>query len=89
VSDNPYRLPQTVVPNRYRLVLEPDLAGATFSGTVSIDVTARDSVDLVKLNAAELDIASVQHQRHGHTVPPRAGHRATGARRDRSTSERP
>ncbi|HEY5424286.1 MAG TPA: hypothetical protein VIK05_12470, partial [Ilumatobacteraceae bacterium] len=60
MSDNPYRLPQTVVPNRYRLVLEPDLAGATFSGTVSIDVTARDSVDLVKLNAAELDIASVQ-----------------------------
>jgi len=60
VSDNPYRLPQTVVPNRYRLMLEPDLAGATFSGTVSIDVTARDSVDLVKLNAAELDIASVR-----------------------------
>src|SRR3954468_15230342 len=60
VSDNPYRLPQTVVPSRYRLMLEPDLAGATFSGTVSIDVTARDSVDLVKLNVAELDIASVR-----------------------------
>src|SRR3954453_3806465 len=60
VSDNPYRLPQTVVPRHYRLALEPDLAGATFSGTVSIDVTARDSVDLVKLNADELDIASVR-----------------------------
>src|SRR3954454_825986 len=60
VSDNPYRLPQTVVPSRYRLMLEPDLAAATFSGTVSIDVTARDSVDLVKLNVAELDIASVR-----------------------------
>src|SRR3954466_9173142 len=60
VSDNPYRLPQTVVPRHYRLALEPDIAGATFSGTVSIDVTARDSVDLVKLNVAELDIASVR-----------------------------
>src|SRR4051794_16342126 len=60
VSDNPYRLPQTVVPRHYRLALEPDLAGATFSGTVSIDVTARDSVDLVRLNAAELDISSVR-----------------------------
>src|SRR4029078_13541080 len=60
VSDNPYRLPQTVVPSRYRLMLEPDLAGATFAGTVSIDVTARDSVDLVKFNVADLDISSVR-----------------------------
>ena len=40
-----YRLPHTVLPSRYRLVLEPDLASATYSGTVSIDVTASDSVD--------------------------------------------
>ena len=33
VSDNPYRLPHTVVPSRYRLVLEPDLDAATFAGT--------------------------------------------------------
>jgi puromycin-sensitive aminopeptidase len=60
VSDNPYRLPHTVVPSRYRLVLEPDLDNATFAGTVSIDVTAVDEVASVALNADELDIASVR-----------------------------
>jgi len=38
VIDHPYRLPRTIVPNRYTLVLEPDLAGASFTGTVQIDV---------------------------------------------------
>ena len=59
MSDNPYRLPHTVLPSRYRLVLEPDLAAASFTGTVSIDVTASDAVQSVALNADELDITSV------------------------------
>ena len=63
MSDNPYRLPHTVVPSRYRLVLEPDLDNATFAGTVSIDVTAVDEVASVALNADELDIASVRDRR--------------------------
>jgi puromycin-sensitive aminopeptidase len=41
-------------------MLEPDLAGATFSGTVSIDVTASDAVPSVELNADELHVTSVQ-----------------------------
>jgi puromycin-sensitive aminopeptidase len=60
VSDNPYRLPHTVVPSRYRLVLEPHLDNATFSGTVSIDVRASEAVEQVALNADELDISSVR-----------------------------
>ena len=40
-------------------MLEPDLANATFTGTVSIDVTASDHVERVMLNADELQIASV------------------------------
>ncbi len=56
VSDNPYRLPHTVLPSRYRLVLEPDLGGASFAGTVSIDVTASAAVQSVALNADELEI---------------------------------
>jgi puromycin-sensitive aminopeptidase len=60
VSDNPYRLPHSVVPSRYQLVLEPDLAEASFAGSVSIDVTANEAVQSVALNADELDIASVQ-----------------------------
>ncbi len=59
MSDSPYRLPHIVVPSRYRLSLEPDLGSATFTGTVSIDVTSTEPVESVALNADELDIASV------------------------------
>ncbi|HEY7627957.1 MAG TPA: M1 family metallopeptidase [Ilumatobacteraceae bacterium] len=59
MSDNPYRLPRTVLPRRYRLELEPDLDGASFLGTVSIDVVATDSVESVVLNADELEIHEV------------------------------
>jgi len=34
-----YRLPTSVRPHAYRLVLRPDLAAATFSGDVEIDLT--------------------------------------------------
>jgi puromycin-sensitive aminopeptidase len=60
VTDNRYRLPRDVAPSRYRLVLEPDLAAATFAGTVSIDVEASAAVTEVQLNADELDIDKVQ-----------------------------
>lgn len=56
---SPYRLPRSVVPDRYRLVLEPDLASATFRGSVSVDLTVHEQVGEVLLNAAELDIVSV------------------------------
>ncbi len=59
MSDNPYRLPHTVVPSRYRLSLEPDFGSATFAGMVSIDVTSTEPVESVALNADELEIASV------------------------------
>ena len=59
MSDNPYRLPHTVLPSRYRLVLEPDLGAASYKGTVSIDVTASAAVQSVALNADELEITSV------------------------------
>jgi puromycin-sensitive aminopeptidase len=56
---NPYRLPRTVVPKRYELTLEPDLAAASFTGTVVIDVDVREPVDRIVLNAIELGIDSV------------------------------
>ena len=55
-ADNPFRLPRTVVPARYRLSLAPDLARGTFAGTVAIDVDVRAPVDTVLLNAADLAI---------------------------------
>ncbi len=60
MSDNPYRLPHTAVPSRYRLVLEPDLDNATYTGTVAIDVTATEAVASLALNADELEITSVR-----------------------------
>ena len=52
-----YRLPRTVVPSRYDLRLEPDLAAATFAGRVEIAVVVHEPVEEIVLNAAELQIA--------------------------------
>lgn len=60
MSDNPYRLPRSVVPSRYRLRLEPDLAEFTFAGSASIDVTVETPVTEVVLNAADLHISSAE-----------------------------
>ena len=51
-------LPKNVRPVHYRLTLTPDLAEATFSGEVSIDLEILEPTDTVVLNAIELDIAS-------------------------------
>ena len=54
--DDRYRLPRSVVPNRYDLTLAPDLATATYEGAVEIAVTVVEPVDRVVLNAIELEI---------------------------------
>jgi aminopeptidase N len=59
VTQNPHRLGRDVLPERYDLVLEPDLAAASFTGSVAIEVTVVDAVDEIVLNADELDIARV------------------------------
>ena len=51
-----YRLPGSVVPRRYDLTMEPDLASATFTGTEAVTVDVLEAVDEVVLNAAELEI---------------------------------
>ena len=61
-----YRLPRTVVPSRYDLRLEPDLAAATFAGRVEIAVTVREPVEEIVLNAAELhDLRGGRRRRAG------------------------
>ena len=64
---SPYRLPRALVPHRYTLALEPDLAGATFTGHVIIDLNVNEPADQIVLNAIELDIASVKW--NGEDVP--------------------
>lgn len=54
MTDSPYRLPSTVVPSRYDLVLEPDLEAATFIGVVDVAVTVAEPVDQILLNAVDL-----------------------------------
>jgi len=56
---DPFRLPRHVVPRRYEVHLEPDLADATFSGRVLIEVTVEATTRLIALNAKELEISSV------------------------------
>jgi len=53
-----YRLPTTVLPHAYHLVLTPDLGAATFTGEVAIEVTVGAPTSTVVLNAAELEIAT-------------------------------
>ena len=56
------RLPTHVVPSRYQLELEPDLAAATFFGSVAIDVEILEATDEIVCNAAELEISSASIQ---------------------------
>ncbi len=57
---DPYRLPSTVVPSAYDLVLEPDLDAATFAGEVSILVEVVEATTEVVLNATDLQIDSAE-----------------------------
>ncbi|MFM8871202.1 MAG: M1 family metallopeptidase [Actinomycetota bacterium] len=57
--NNPHRLPRAVTPQLYTLRLSPDLHSATFTGSVSIDVTVHSSVECIVMNAKELTITSV------------------------------
>ncbi|MBK5223095.1 MAG: ERAP1-like C-terminal domain-containing protein [Acidimicrobiia bacterium] len=53
-----YRLPRSVVPSHYDLVLEPDLDAATFIGSVRVDVEVVEPVDEIVLNALDLEIGT-------------------------------
>jgi puromycin-sensitive aminopeptidase len=53
---NPYRLPRSVVPERYELTLEPDLQRARFDGEVVVSATVAEPTSEIVLNAIELEI---------------------------------
>ncbi|MFM7263634.1 MAG: M1 family metallopeptidase, partial [Acidimicrobiales bacterium] len=57
--DNPHRLPRTVLPRRYDLSLEPDLANASFTGTVTVTCEVVTAADEIVLNAKEIDVSRV------------------------------
>ena len=57
-SVDPYRLPRHIIPIRYDLRLEPDLATATFAGRETIALTVTQATSTIILNAVDLAIAS-------------------------------
>jgi len=59
------RLPRTVVPHRYDIQLEPDLAASTFAGEETIDVTVCETAAEIVVNAADLTIRSAAIEGHG------------------------
>ena len=56
VEPAPYRLPRDVVPQRYELILTPDLDAACFTGESRIELQVLEPVGQIVLNAIELDI---------------------------------
>src|SRR5260370_3620097 len=59
-GSEPFRLPRTIEPEIYHIEIEPDVASATFSGTVGIDAFVHETADEIVLNAAELAISDVE-----------------------------
>ena len=55
-EQNPYRLPTTVMPERYEIRLTPDLAAATFAGEEKISLQVHEPVRQIILNAVELEL---------------------------------
>ena len=59
-SEAAYRLPRSVVPSRYELIIEPDLETGTFTGEVAVAVTLHEPVAEIVLNAKELEVSGVE-----------------------------
>jgi puromycin-sensitive aminopeptidase len=59
MDPDPYRLPRSVVPERYEIRLEPDLERFTFVGEEIVTATVHEPVSEIVLNAAELEIREV------------------------------
>ena len=51
-----FRLPHTVRPRRYDLMVRPDLDASTFSGTVRIALDVAEATDSIVLHARDLDV---------------------------------
>jgi aminopeptidase N len=65
----PGRLPKDVVPKSYRIRIEPDIESATFSGSIEIDVEAREAVRSFTLNSLGLTIRSATLDERGALSP--------------------
>src|SRR5277367_157621 len=62
------RLPDTVRPEHYSLILTPDLKNATFTGSEKIEVQVQKPVDSITLNAIEIKFQSVKTKLNGKVL---------------------
>ena len=69
-SNDSYRLPTNVRPEKYRLTLRPDLGDFTFQGEESVDLRVVEPDSSITLNAAELQISSARVTLQDGTVLP-------------------
>jgi puromycin-sensitive aminopeptidase len=73
---DPYRLPRHVIPSRYELRLEPDLADATFMGQAVVTLTITQPTTTIVLNVIELTINQAE------MIGKSAAHRAASIESD-------
>ncbi|MFN8633381.1 MAG: M1 family metallopeptidase [Chloroflexota bacterium] len=55
-DERSYRLPKTVVPERYELTLAPDLSAFTYTGDERVQLRISEPVQEILLNAVDIDI---------------------------------
>jgi aminopeptidase N/puromycin-sensitive aminopeptidase len=60
------RLPQDVVPNHYKLFLDPNISGRSFSGEETIDLHVLKPASVITLNSLDLEIVSAEISFAGH-----------------------
>ena len=61
------RLPTTVIPENYKLSIDPNIAARTFSGEETIRVRVAQPVTEITLNSLDLDIKLAEVKTGGHT----------------------
>jgi puromycin-sensitive aminopeptidase len=59
---DPNRLPRSVVPRRYDLVISPDLGTSRFTGSVTIAAEVLEPTREIVLNASGLEVAAAGHE---------------------------
>jgi hypothetical protein len=68
VENLTFRLPRTIKPLAYNLLLHPDLTNKSFSGNVKIDVEIIQQVPFIALHSKYLNITNVKLMKHLDTL---------------------
>ena len=63
LSENPFRLPRHITPSHYAISLDLDFDELEFDGAVTIDIGVSQTTEEIVLNAADLEIESVELDR--------------------------